>query len=48
MAKGTSGCRNPKIRTKRPQRCAPAQIKKCHGNVKKHPCAKKDRPEIGY
>ena len=48
MAKAKKCCRNPNVAGNKAPDCPPAQIKKCHGNVKKHPCAKKDWPEIGY
>ena len=32
------GCRKPENLKGKPQDCTPEQIKKCHGDVKKHPC----------
>ncbi len=31
-------CQKPEELTGRPQECSPEQIKKCHGDVKDHPC----------
>ena len=48
MVKAKKCCRKPKAAAKSATDCSPKQIKKCHGDVKKHPCVKKDLPEIGY
>ena len=32
------GCQKPENLKGKPQDCTPEQIKKCHGDVKKHPC----------
>lgn len=32
------GCEKPENLKGKPQDCTPAQIKKCHGDSKKHPC----------
>lgn len=36
-------CQKPDQLKKKPQDCTPEQIKKCHGDVKKHPCAPKKK-----
>jgi len=33
-------CREPDQLKGKPEECSPAQIKKCHGDVKDHPCIK--------
>jgi hypothetical protein len=38
------GCRKPENLKGKPEDCSPEQIRKCHGDVKKHSClAKGDR-----
>jgi hypothetical protein len=32
-------CPNPEQLKGKPQDCSPEQIKKCHGDTEKHPCA---------
>jgi len=32
------GCQKPKNLTGKPEDCSPEQIRKCHGDVKEHPC----------
>ena len=34
-------CQKPWNLKGKPGDCAPAQIRKCHGSAKKHPCTKK-------
>jgi hypothetical protein len=34
------GCQKPKALKGKPEECSPEQIKKCHGDVKTHPCVK--------
>lgn len=34
-------CQREKDKVSKPEECSPEQIRECHGNVKKHPCAKK-------
>jgi len=34
------GCQNPENLKGRPEDCSPEQIRKCHGDVKEHPCVK--------
>ena len=40
-------CQNPDACKGKPEDCTPEQIKKCHGDVKEHPCPKPDagKPE---
>ena len=38
MCYGKTKCERPKELKGKPQECPPEQIRKCHGNVKKHPC----------
>ena len=33
------GCQHPEKLKGKPGECSPSQVKECHGNVKKHPCA---------
>ena len=33
-------CRKPENLKDKPETCSPEQIKKCHGDVKGHPCVK--------
>jgi len=33
-----SGCEKPENLKGKPEECTPEQIRKCHGNVKEHPC----------
>ena len=32
-------CERPKDLKGKPEKCPPSQVRKCHGDVKKHPCA---------
>ena len=36
------GCEHPEKLKTRPEECTPEQIRECHGDVKEHPCAKKE------
>jgi len=36
-------CQKPKALIGKPEGCSPEQIKKCHGDVKGHPCLPKGR-----
>ena len=36
------GCQKPTDLKGKPKDCTPGQIRKCHGEVKKHPCLAKD------
>jgi len=35
-----AGCQNPSECKGHPSECSPEQVKKCHGEVKEHPCVK--------
>ena len=35
------GCQKPEKLKGKPEDCTPAQVRKCHGDVKKHPCLPK-------
>ena len=37
------GCQKPEELKTKPEECTPEQIKKCHGDVKEHPCAEKPK-----
>jgi hypothetical protein len=39
MCCGKTKCERPKNLKGKPEECPPEQVKKCHGNVRKHPCA---------
>ena len=43
--KENSGCQKPENLKGRPEDCSPEQIRKCHGDVKEHPCVKADKAE---
>jgi hypothetical protein len=34
-----NGCQRPEELIGKPEDCSPDQIRKCHGEVKDHPCA---------
>ena len=36
-------CEHPEKLKSRPGECTPEQIKKCHGDVKEHPCENKEK-----
>jgi len=38
MCEGKTRWQKPGELKAKPQRCSPEQVKKCHGDVKKHPC----------
>jgi len=38
MCANKKGCQKPDQLKGKPEECSPEQIKKCHGDVKKHPC----------
>ena len=40
MCCGKTKCEKPKNLKGKPEGCSSQQIKKCHGDVKKHPCTK--------
>jgi hypothetical protein len=35
-------CQKPEKEKQDPKKCTPEQIKECHGDVKEHPCEKKE------
>ena len=40
-------CQKPENLKKDQTKCSPEQIRKCHGDVKEHPCEEKDAgPEV--
>jgi len=41
MCKSSKGCQKPENLKGKPEECSPEQIKKCHGDVKHHPCTDK-------
>lgn len=41
MCEGKTSCQRPKNLMNKPEDCSVEQIKKCHGEVKEHPCNKK-------
>jgi len=43
MSAGKERCQKPKALRGRPQDCSPEQIRKCHGDAKKHPCVTKPK-----
>jgi len=40
MCNSKQGCQKPEELVGKPEDCSAEQIKKCHGNLKDHPCAK--------
>ena len=38
-------CQRPQELQGKPQECSPEQIKKCHGDVKEHPCVEPTESE---
>ena len=41
MTEKTKGCKNPQDLKGKPGECSTEQIRKCHGEAKRHPCATK-------
>jgi len=39
MCNAKKGCRKPEELKGTPEECSPEQIRKCHGDVARHPCA---------
>ena len=37
------GCQKPENLKGKPRDCPPGQVRKCHGDVKKHPCTAKEK-----
>ena len=44
MCDGKKGCQKPKERKEKLGECSPEQIRKCHGDVRKHPCVSTRKP----
>ena len=44
MSEEERGCQKPDQLKGKPGECSPEQIKKCHGDVKEHPCVS-DHPD---
>jgi hypothetical protein len=40
MSDAKKKCQKPKELKGKPQECSPEQIRKCHGDAKKHPCVR--------
>lgn len=40
-SKGKNVCQHPEKLKGKPGECTPEQVRECHGNAKKHPCATK-------
>ncbi len=47
MCQGKTKCLRPADRKGRASGCSAAQIKKCHGDVKTHPCAPNTEKRAG-
>jgi hypothetical protein len=45
MCEEKEGCQKPEELKGDPQECPPEQIRKCHGDVEGHPCAKAEDEE---
>ncbi|KPJ60358.1 MAG: hypothetical protein AMJ46_07255 [Latescibacteria bacterium DG_63] len=41
MCENKGGCQKPEQLKGEPEECSPEQTKKCHGDVKEHPCERK-------
>lgn len=39
MCNESKDCQRPEELKGKPEECSPEQIRKCHGDVKEHPCA---------
>ena len=39
MCESQTKCLKPKNLKGEPKDCSPQQVRKCHGDVRKHPCA---------
>jgi len=42
MCEQKKECEKPENLKGDPKECSPEQIEKCHGDVKEHPCVRKD------
>ena len=38
MCEKVEGCQKPQELKGKPEECSPEQIRKCHGDVRQHPC----------
>jgi len=47
MCDGKEGCQKPKEPVGKPEQCSPEQVRKCHGDLRKHPCLTKARKSSG-
>ena len=47
MCCGKTKCERPKDLKGKPEECSAEQIKKCHGDVKEHPCLPKKHVRKG-
>ncbi len=45
MDNGKENCQKPEELKGKPGECSPEQIRKCHGDVKGHPCEKEQGEE---
>jgi len=45
MCTGNRECMKPRDKIVKPGCCTDEQIKKCHGEVKGHPCIEKGKPK---
>ena len=45
MCEKSNCCQKPEQLKHKPHECTPEQIKKCHGNAKKHPCTSEKAPK---
>jgi len=43
MCNRKEGCQQPKEGKGDPSKCSAEQIRKCHGDAKKHPCEKESK-----
>jgi ArsR family transcriptional regulator len=43
MCCGKQKCERPKELKGKAEACSPEQVKKCHGDVKEHPCSGKPK-----
>jgi len=43
MCEKKKGCQKPEALEGKPEDCSPEQIKKCHGDVREHPCVETEK-----
>ncbi len=41
MCDHKQGCLKPEYLQGKPEECSPEQVRKCHGEVKEHPCVRR-------